>query len=106
MENQNVQNTSPAQPTQTIIIEQKAPQKNGIGLAGFILSLIALFTEWIPVFGWIIWALGAIFSLVGLFKAPRGFAIAGFVISFISLIILIVFVGAIGAIVGSAALGN
>lgn len=95
MEEQNPQVQAPIQPTQTIIIEQKAPKKNGIGLAGFILALIALFTDWIPILGWIVWALGAIFSIIGLFKQPRGFAIAGFIISFIGLIILIAVVGAI-----------
>jgi len=106
MEEQNIQNTSPVQPTQTIIIEQKVPKKNGIGLAGFILALIALFTDWIPVLGWIVWALGAIFSIIGLFKAPRGFAIAGFIISFIGLIILIAVVGAFGTLGGAASLLN
>ena len=106
MEEQINQNTMPVQPTQTIIIEQKAPKKNGIGLAGFILSLVALFTDWIPVLGWIVWFLGALFSIIGLFKKPRGFAIAGFIISFIGLIILIVVVGAIGTLGGASSLFN
>lgn len=106
MEEQTNPNNIQAQPTQTIIIEQQAPKKNGIGLAGFILALVALFTDWIPVLGWIVWALGAIFSLVGLFKKPRGFAIAGFIISFIGLIILIAVVGAIGTLGGAASLFN
>lgn len=84
------------QPTQTIIIEHQEAKKNGLGLAGFILALIGLFTSWIPVLGWIVWFLGAIFSIVGLFKKPRGFAVAGFIISFIGLIILVVVVGALG----------
>lgn len=106
MEEQINQNTSPVQPTQTVIIEQKAPKKNGIGLAGFILALIALLTDWIPVLGWIVWALGAIFSIIGLFKKPRGFAIAGFIISFIGLIILIAIVGAIGTLGSASPLFN
>lgn len=98
MEEQINQSTTSAQTTQTIIIEQRTPKKNGIGLAGFILSLVALFTDWIPGLGWVVWALGAIFSIIGLFKAPRGFAIAGFIISFISLILLIAVVGTVGAL--------
>lgn len=66
---------------------------NGMGIAGFVLALISLFIGYIPIFGWIIWLLGAIFSIVGMFKEPRGFAIAGFVISFID-IILIILLGA------------
>ena len=62
---------------------------NGCGTAGFVLALLGLFLGWIPYFGWIMWLLGAILSFVGLFKAPRGLAIAGFIISFISIIIII-----------------
>ncbi len=79
-----------------IIIEQQPQKKNRIGLAGFILALIALFTDWIPVIGWMVWVLGALFSIIGLFKKPRGFAIAGFIISFIGLILLVAVIGAIG----------
>jgi hypothetical protein len=64
-------------------------EKNGIGLAGFIISIIAFFLGWIPVFGWILWLLGLIFSTVGIFKKPKGFAIAGLIISLILFIFLI-----------------
>ncbi|MGL5276592.1 hypothetical protein [Myroides sp.] len=64
-------------------------EKNGIGLAGFIISIIAFFLGWIPVFGWILWLLGLIFSAVGIFKKPKGFAIAGLIISLILFIFLI-----------------
>ena len=74
---------------------------NGVGVAGFVLALIALFLSWVPVFGWILWVLGAILSIVGLFRVPRGLAIAGTVISFIDVIILIAVIGVIG---GCAAL--
>lgn len=71
-----------------------------MGTAGMVLAIIALFTSWIPVLGWIVWVLGLIFSIVGVFREPRGMAIAGLVISFIGLITLIVI---IGAIAGAAA---
>lgn len=83
--------------TQTIIIRHDESKTNGIGIAGFIISLIGLFVSWIPFFGWCIWLVGLILSFIGLFKAPRGLAIAGMVISFIGIIILILFVGAIFA---------
>lgn len=92
-------NTPTPQP-QTIIIEKES-QKNGLGLAGFILALIALFLDWIPVIGWLLWLLGAIFSSIGLFKKPRGFAIVGFIISFFGLIILLI---ALGVLFAAAAL--
>lgn len=81
--------------TQTIIIRQDESKTNGIGIAGFIISLIGLFVSWIPFFGWSIWLVGLVLSFIGLFRAPRGLAIAGLVISFICVIILILFVSAI-----------
>lgn len=74
----------------TIIIERETPKTNGIGTAGFIMSLIAVFLGWIPVLGWILWLLGLVFSFVGLFKSPRGFAVAGFIISLVGLMFLLV----------------
>jgi len=62
---------------------------NGCGTAGFVLALLGFFLGWIPYIGWILWLLGFILSFVGLFRVPRGLAIAGFVISFISIIIII-----------------
>lgn len=67
------------------------PQEtNTMGIAGFVLALISLFVGWIPFFGWIVWLLGLIFSIIGVTKEPRGFAIAGLIISFIGVILLIV----------------
>jgi hypothetical protein len=95
-DSQNPQNQS----GQTIIINQTEKQTNGIGTAGFVLALIAIFLGWVPVLGWIIWLLGLIFSFVGVFKQPKGLSIAGLVISLIGIILLIV---VFGAILGSAA---
>jgi hypothetical protein len=81
---------------QTIYVNQQEKNSNGMGVAGFVLALIALFLSWVPVLGWILWVLGLIFSLVGVFRKPKGLAIAGLVISFIGLIILIVVLAAIG----------
>lgn len=69
------------------------PQKNGLGIAGFVLALLGLLFSWIPVFGWVLWVLGVVFSFIGVFKVPRGLAIAGLVISFIGLIFLIFIMG-------------
>lgn len=80
---------------QTIIINQVEPKKNGMGTAGFILALLGLLLCWVPVLDWILWLLGLIFSLIGVFRKPKGLAIAGLVISFLGLILLIVLVGAI-----------
>ena len=87
---------------QTIIINHEAPKKsNGLGTAGFVLALLGLILCWIPVLDWILWLLGLIFSIIGVFRQPKGLAIAGLVISCLGLIILIVVLGAIGAAVAT-----
>ncbi len=71
---------------QTIIVQKKG---NALGTAGFVLSLIAIILCWVPVLDFILWLLGAIFSVIGVFKAPRGLAIAGCIISFFLIILLL-----------------
>ena len=83
---------------QTIIINQQENRSNGAGTTGFVLALIALFLGWIPVLGWILWILGAIFSFVGVMKTPKGMAIAGLVISFIGIILLTVVFAGVAAV--------
>ena len=78
---------------QTIIIRQKSSNRNGIGIAGFILSVISLFIGWVPIVGWLVWGLGAVFSFIGMFIRPRTLAIIGFIISFIELFILLFVLG-------------
>lgn len=80
------------QQTQVVI----RPKTNGMGTAGFVLSLLAWFFFWVPVLNLILWFLGLIFSIIGLFKAPRGLAITGFVLSTLSIIVVIfclIFIG-------------
>ena len=91
------------QSSQTIIVNPEQRKTNGVGTAGFIMSLIAIFVGWIPILGWLVWLLGLIFSFVGVFKNPKGMAIAGLVISLIG-IILLIFV--FGAILATAGLSN
>lgn len=77
---------------QNIIQERRS---NGLGTAGFILSIVALVTGWIPVLGWIIWFLGALLSVVGVFRKPRILAIIGVCISFFWVIIFTLVIGAV-----------
>ncbi|MDR1846526.1 MAG: zinc-ribbon domain-containing protein [Bacteroidales bacterium] len=72
---------------QSIIVNAPQNEKNGIGTAGFILALLGLILCWVPVINFILWLLGLILSFVGLFKKPRGFAIAGCCINIIIFII-------------------
>lgn len=83
---------------QTIIIQQPTRQSNGVGTAGFVLALISLFSLWVPGVSWVAWFLGFLLSFIGMFKSPRGLAIAGFIISIIDLIILLAFVSALAGI--------
>ena len=89
-------------PTQsTIIVNTTQPTpSNGVGTAGFVLALIGLFLSWIPVLGWMIWLLGLILSFCGIFRTPKGLAIAGLVISLIDLIVLVAVVGSIASLLG------
>lgn len=83
---------------QTIIIQQTPVAKsNGLGTAGFVLALLGMIFCWVPGLGVILWLLGLILSFCAIFKQPRGLAIAGLVISFIDLIILITVLGSIAA---------
>ncbi|XEO93802.1 hypothetical protein ACBP45_09475 [Latilactobacillus sakei] len=72
-------------------------EKNSLGLAGFILALVAFCTSWIPGVDIVLWLLGAVFSIVGLFKKPRGFAIAGTAISFFVIFIIMSVLGGIAS---------
>ena len=87
-------------PYQPIIINQQP--SNGIGTAGFVISLVTLLLGWIPVFGWVLWVVGLILSAVGMTKKPRGLAIAGLIISLIGIVFLLVIFGAIVSAVGLA----
>lgn len=93
-------------PQQQIIINQAIPtsmvtQRNGIGVAGFVCAIVGIFVSWVPVLGWIMWAVGLVLSFVGLFKAPRGLAIAGFILSLLDLILLLVVASIIAAAIAS-----
>ncbi|HET56613.1 MAG TPA: hypothetical protein ENN33_15570 [Ignavibacteria bacterium] len=82
-ENQNPQG-------QIVINNQTEKKSNAFGIAGFVFALIAVFLCWVPVLNWIICVLGLILSSIGLSKHPKGLAIAGFVISLIMIILLLV----------------
>ena len=70
-----------AQPMQPY--SQSPPQENGFGLAGFIVSIAALFLCGIPSI------VGVLLSLIGLRKQPQGFAIAGLILGLVGLVEII-----------------
>lgn len=77
---------------QTILVREQRYKSNGLGTAGFITSLLGLLLSWVPVLGWILWLVGALLSLIGVFKTPRGLAITGIILSLITLGIGMLFV--------------
>lgn len=85
---------APVQQTVYVNVEKKS---NGIGTAGFVFALIAFIFCWVPVLDFILWFLGALLSFIGVFRQPRGLAIAGLVISFIGIIVIVSVVGAVAA---------
>lgn len=72
-------------------------QGNGMGVAGFVLALLGLILCWVPILNWILWILGLVFSIIGMFKPKKGLAIAGLVISCLYILLVIVFASVIMA---------
>lgn len=93
MANQGNTNTTAQTNTTTVVVN--GSHSNSIGTAGFIFAILAFFVCWVPVLDFIVWFLGALFSFIGLFKSPRGLAIAGFILSFIGIIILVTVFGSL-----------
>ena len=85
---------TPVQQTVYVNVEKKS---NSMGTAGFVFALIAFVFCWVPVLDFILWFLGALFSFIGIFRQPKGLAIAGLVISFIGIIVIVSVVGTIAA---------
>lgn len=87
--------TPPEVPSQTsgapqIIINNTIPPKNGMGTAGFVLSLLGLLFCWVPFLNILLWILGLIFSIIGVTRKPKGLSIAGIVLSAVTLIVFII----------------
>ena len=71
----------------TVIVKEKG--SNGLGLAGFILSVIGLLLGILHPIALISLLIGFILSFIGLFRKPREFAIAGFIISSICILLAV-----------------
>ncbi|MDR3116290.1 MAG: hypothetical protein LBT91_00385 [Bifidobacteriaceae bacterium] len=95
-ENPNNNSSQADNKSTTVVVNQI--NSNGLGVAGLVLAIIGLFLCWIPILNWILWILGAALSVAGLFKNPKGAAIAGTVISFIDIIILIIVIASLASL--------
>jgi hypothetical protein len=77
------------------------PTSNGLGIAGFIVSLVGFISCGI------LSPIGLLLSLIALFRPPRGFAVAGFILGLIGSIIPAIFIAFFGlAIFSVATLGK
>lgn len=86
-----------------MIVTQVVTQSNRLGTAGFVCSILALVAFFMSIsinparvatcvtIGGILWILGLIFSLIGVFRHPKGLAIAGLVISSLPFFVLYIF---------------
>lgn len=74
-------------------------ETNGMGTAGFVLAVISLCGSWLPFVGGLTWLLGLIFSIIGVTRRPRGLAVAGLVISIVSLVAFILIAVILGLVI-------
>lgn len=95
--NNQPNNQTSSRHVQTILVREQRYKSNGLGTAGFITSLLGLLLSWVPVLGWILWLVGALLSLIGVFKSPRGLAITGLILSLVTLGIGMLFIELIGS---------
>jgi hypothetical protein len=87
-------NNTHEQSRQSVVVHHHAPEKkaNGFGITGFVLALVGGFIWFLAIpFA----VLGLIFSIIGMSKSStthkKGLAIAGFVISLVLLLVMILF---------------
>lgn len=92
----------PVAPVYSTIPPQPPVGANGLGLAGFITSLVGLIAC-----GGVLSPIGLILSLVALGREPRGFAIAGVVLGLVGTawLLIVIFVIGIGAVLAVIGLG-
>lgn len=70
------------------------PETNALGIAGFVVSLVGLLLT-----GGCLSPVGLVLSIVAVFKAPRGFAIAGIILGVIGSLGFIIAFVVLGAVV-------
>ena len=74
---------------QQAYVQQPKEKSNAICRAGFVLALLGLILCWFPIANVILWLLGLIFSFVGVFKEPRGLAVAGLILTLAAILVLV-----------------
>lgn len=92
---ENIETAQNLQNAQGVVLVREENKKNTAAGVGLVCAILGLLFCWLPGLGWVLWLTGLIGSIIGLFKNPRGKAIAGLLISFIDVFILIGLIGAI-----------
>ena len=87
------------------IINQYQTRTNGLGIAGFVVSLVGLVGICIAP-GFLLSLVGTILSAVAMAEQPRGFAIAGLVLGLIGVLWLIVVVLIVGGVLAAGLAGG
>lgn len=79
---------------QTNVYVSNVVQHNTAGAVGFVFAIVGLVLGWIPFLGWLLsavpWLVGLIASFVGVFRQPKGLAVAGLIITFANVIAVLV----------------
>lgn len=73
-------------------------QTTDFGTLGFVFAIMC---NGVPFLGWAVWILSIVFCVKGLRRGQRGFSIAGLVIDFFAIIILIVMTAAFATLIAS-----
>ena len=89
---ETINNTPATDPNngQTIIIKQEVPQKNGVGIAGFVMSITGLILCWVPIIKWLLLVPAFLLSFIGMFKKPRTLAVIGTIISALVILVIVI----------------
>lgn len=96
----------PALPQTNVIVQQTPQSTNVLGVIGFVLVLLGALGICVPPLALAI-PIGTFLALLGMFREPRGLAIAGFIIGLlfsVPLLIVFLFFGVMG--LGAAAMGS
>ena len=105
METTNIQPINYDLAKAQVHVTNQENNKNGLGVAGFVLSLTAAVLCWVPILKWLLLIPALVLSLIGLSYQPRKLAIAGTIISLVVLIIGRLFKAALWAsLLGSIAM--
>ena len=80
--------------------------QNGLGIAGFVMSLLGVVFSWTASGAFVLLTLGFVFSIIGICQGKSkgqkiSLAVAGLILSLLDLIVAIIIIITVGSIIGS-----